>query len=143
MGRFNQLIALASRADRLGVALTRLGLVVALLSSGARFDALLSAVGVCFALMIASHRWLPRLAVLGSFLVFVLSCVGLSLRVTAPESWSPESGRLVLKDAVLMGAALVIMADSARSYFRRLAAQAAAAARGTWAHPAPAEPVGV
>jgi uncharacterized membrane protein YkgB len=209
--RFNHLIAVASRADRVGVALTRLGLVVVLLWIGGqkvcRFEAdgivpfvanspfmsffythpgeyrqhmnkegevapanhawheanhtysfayALGAVIVCYGLMIASHPWLPRLAALGSFLVFLMSFVTLSFLVTTPECWVPNlggpehsfpllaaPGRLVLKDAIMMGAALVTMADSARSYLQRRTAEASLAACGRWAYPAPAAPVGV
>ena len=188
MTRFDQLIALASRADRLGVAVTRLGLIVVLLWIGGqkvtRFEADgivpfvanspfmsffyahpapeykqhmnregevvpanrawhesnhtyafaygLGAVIVAYGLMIASHPWLPRLAAVGSFLVFVMSFVTLSFLVTTPECWVPDlggpehgfpllaaPGRLVVKDAIMMGAALVTMADSARSYLLR------------------------
>ena len=187
MTRFDQLIAMASRADRLGVAVTRLGLIVVLLWIGGqkvtRFEADgivpfvanspfmsfsyahpapeyrahmnregevvpanrawhesnhtylfaygLGAVIVAYGLMIASHPWLPRLAAVGRFLVFVMSFVTLSFLVTTPECWVPDlggpehgfpllaaPGRLVIKDAIMMGAALVSMADSARTYLR-------------------------
>ena len=191
MTRFNQFVVLASRADRLGVAVTRLGLVVVLLWIGGqkvtRFEADgivpfvanspfmsffyahpapeyrqhmnregevvpanrawhesnhtyefaygLGAVIVAYGLMIASYPWLPRLAAVGSFLVFVMSLVTLSFLVTTPECWVPNlggpeygfpllaaPGRLVVKDAIMMGAALVTMADSARAYLRKRAA---------------------
>jgi len=64
-----------------------------------------------------------------------MSLVTLSFLVTTPEAWvpplgSPEhgfpllsgAGRLVIKDAIMMGAALVTMADSAKAYLRRKAA---------------------
>jgi uncharacterized membrane protein YkgB len=188
MARLDDLIALASRADRIGVAVTRLGLIVVLLWIGGqkvtRFEAdgivpfvanspfmsflyahrppeyrqhmnregevvaanrawhesnhtytfayALGAVIVAYGLMIAAHPWLPRLAAVGSFLVFVMSLVTLSFLVTTPECWVPDlggpehgfpllaaPGRLVLKDAIMMGAALVTMADSARAYLRK------------------------
>ena len=195
MTRFNQLIALASRADRVGMTVTRIGLVVVLLWIGGqkvtRFEADgivpfvanspfmsffyahpapeykqhmnregevvpanrawhesnhtyafaygLGAVIVAYGLMIASHPWLPRLAAVGSFLVFVMSFVTLSFLITTPEVWvqplgSPEhgfpllsgAGRLVIKDAIMMGAALVTMADSAHAYLRKRTAAGAA-----------------
>jgi hypothetical protein len=65
----------------------------------------------------------------GSFLVFVMSFVTLSFLITTPECWVPAlgssehgfpllsgAGRLVVKDAIMMGAALVTMADSANIY---------------------------
>ncbi len=92
----------------------------------------LGAVIVVYGLMLALHPWLPQVAALGSFLVFVMSFVTLSFLVTSPETWvpalgSPEhgfpllsgAGRLVIKDAIMMGAALVTMADSAKAYLRK------------------------
>jgi uncharacterized membrane protein YkgB len=191
MAGFNRLVALASRADRIGMAVTRLGLVVVLLWIGGqkvcRFEAdgivpfvanspfmgffyahpapeykqhmnkegevipanrawhesnhtytfayALGAVIVAYGLMVAAHPWLPRVAAVGSFLVFVMSFVTLSFLVTTPECWVPDlggpehgfpllaaPGRLVVKDAIMMGAALVTMADSARAYLRKKAA---------------------
>jgi uncharacterized membrane protein YkgB len=87
---------------------------------------------VAFGFMIAMHPWLPQVSVIGSFLVFGMSLVTLSFLVTTPECWvpalgSPEhgfpllsgAGRLVVKDAIMAGAALVTMADSAKEYLRR------------------------
>ncbi|MBI1347806.1 DUF417 family protein [bacterium] len=95
----------------------------------------LGTVIVAFGLLIALHPWLPQVSTVGSFLVFLMSVVTLSFLVTTPECWvpalgSPEhgfpllsgAGRLVLKDAIMMGAALVTMADSAKLYLRRLEA---------------------
>jgi uncharacterized membrane protein YkgB len=86
---------------------------------------------VAFGLMIALHPWLPRVAAAGSFLVFLMSFVTLSFLITTPEAWVPAlgsnehgfpllsgAGRLVLKDAIMMGAALVTMADSAKAALR-------------------------
>ena len=77
-------------------------------------------------------------ATLGSFLVFVMSFVTLSFLITTPECWVPNlgdtthgfpylsgAGRLVIKDAIMMGAALVTMADSARAVLRREVVSAA------------------
>src|SRR5205085_9554661 len=95
----------------------------------------LGSVIVLYGVMIALHPVFPRVAAVGSFLVFVMSFVTLSFLVTTPETWvpplgSPEhgfpllsgAGRLVIKDAIMMGAALVTMADSAGAYLRRKAA---------------------
>ena len=61
-----------------------------------------------------------------------MSFVTLSFLVTTPECWVPAlggpehgfpflcgAGRLVVKDAIMMGAALVTMADSAKAYLRK------------------------
>jgi uncharacterized membrane protein YkgB len=91
----------------------------------------LGAVIVAYGLMLCLHPWLPQVAAVGSFLVFVMSFVTLSFLITTPECWVPAlgdaqhgfpylsgRGRLVVKDAMMMGAALVTMADSARAYLR-------------------------
>ncbi len=91
----------------------------------------LGAVIVAYGLLLCCHPWRPELAALGSLLVFLMSFVTLSFLVTTPETWVPAlggphhgfpylsgPGRLVLKDAIMMGAALVTMADSARSALR-------------------------
>ena len=187
MDRINMLFELAARLDRVGLTVTRIGLVVVLVWIGSLkvfayedegivpfvanspfmsffyhqpageyrqhmnregelvaanrewhqrngtylFAYGLGSVIVLYGVMIALHPWLPRVAALGSFLVFVMSFVTLSFLVTTPECWvpslgSPEhgfpllsgAGRLVIKDAIMMGAALVTMADSAKAYLR-------------------------
>ena len=97
-----------------------------------RFAYALGSLIVALGVMIALHPCLPRLAAVGSFLVFGMSITTLSFLITTPECWvpalgSPEhgfpllsgSGRLVIKDAIMMGAALVTMADSAKAYLRK------------------------
>jgi uncharacterized membrane protein YkgB len=104
-----------------------------------RFAWGLGAVIVAYGLLIAAHPWKPAVAAAGSFLVFLMSFVTLSFLVTTPECWVPAlgdaqhgfpylsgPGRLVLKDAIMMGAALVTMADSGRSSLRLRRSQASA-----------------
>src|SRR5918993_702878 len=92
----------------------------------------LGAVIVFYGVLIALHPVLPQAAAVGSFLVFVMSVVTLSFLITTPECWVPDrggpehgfpllsgAGRLVVKDAIMMGAALVTMADSARASLQR------------------------
>jgi uncharacterized membrane protein YkgB len=72
-----------------------------------------------------------------------MSFVTLSFLATTPETWvpplgSPErgfpllsgAGRLVIKDAIMMGAALVTMADSAKAYPRKRNATPETVSRG-------------
>jgi uncharacterized membrane protein YkgB len=196
MKQITKLFELAARADRIGIHLTRVGLVVVLVWIGSlkvyhyeadgivpfvanspfmsffyahpapeyqshmnREGAVvpanrewhernhtygfawgLGAVIVLYGLLIALHPWLPGAAAVGSFLVFVMSFVTLSFLITTPECWVPNlggpehgfpllagPGRLVLKDAIMMGAALVTMADSARVWLRRRAETGSAA----------------
>jgi uncharacterized membrane protein YkgB len=197
MDRINKLFELAARLDRVGIIVTRIGLVVVLVWIGGLkvfayedegivpfvanspfmsflyktpageyqqhmnregelvpanrawhqhngtylFAYGLGSIIVLYGVLIALHPWLPRVAAVGSFLVFVMSFVTLSFLITTPEVWvpalgSPEhgfpllsgTGRLVVKDAVMMGAALVTMADSAKAYLRRRNAPQAAEA---------------
>ena len=92
----------------------------------------LGAVIVAYGLMLCLHPWLPQVAAVGSFLVVIMSFVTLSFLITTPETWVPAlgdahhgfpylsgRGRLVVKDAIMMGAALVTMADSARAYLQK------------------------
>lgn len=92
----------------------------------------LGSVIVIFGLMLSLHWWLPQVAAVGGLLVFTMSLVTLSFLVTTPEAWVPNlggfehgfpllsgMGRLIVKDAIMMGAALVVMADSAKAYLRR------------------------
>jgi uncharacterized membrane protein YkgB len=193
-----KLFELASRMDRVGVAVTRAGLIVVLLWIGGlkafpyeadgivpfvansptmsffyadpghykthmnaegalvpanrswheanrtyEFAYGLGAVIVLYGLLLCLHPWLPQAAAVGSFLVFVMSFATLSFLLTTPESWVPAlgdgqhgfpylsgRGRLVIKDAIMMGAALVTMADSAKAYLRKQAATQSAARVG-------------
>ncbi len=191
MNRFNKVFEFAARLDRVGITVTRIGLVVVLVWIGSlkifkyedegivpfvdnspfmsffyhqpageyrqhmnregdlvpanrewheRNGTYLFAYGlggviVAYGLMIATNPWLPRVAAVGSFLVVVMSFVTLSFLITTPECWVPKlgstehgfpllsgAGRLVVKDAIMMGAALVTMADSAKGYLRSKAA---------------------
>lgn len=92
----------------------------------------LGSVIVLYGLLLCLHPWLPQAATVGSFLVFVMSLVTLTFLITTPETWVPAlgdaqhgfpylsgAGRLVIKDAIMMGAALVTMADSAKAYLRK------------------------
>jgi uncharacterized membrane protein YkgB len=91
----------------------------------------LGAVIVAFGVMIALHPFLPQVAAVGSFLVFLMSFVTLAFLITTPKCWVPALGSpqhgfplldlpglLVVKDS-MMGAALVTMAGSAKAYLRK------------------------
>jgi uncharacterized membrane protein YkgB len=92
----------------------------------------LGTVIVGLALLIALHPLLPQVSAVGSFLVMLMACTTLSFLITTPEAWVPAlgdstsgfpylagPGRLVIKDAIMFGAAMVTMADSARVYLAR------------------------
>lgn len=193
MTRFNSLLQLAARADRLGFTLLRVGLITVLVWIGAlkvtpyeadgivpfvanspvmsffyEYDApeyrqhmnkegelipanrawheangtygfsyLLGSVIVLLGLLVAAHWWKPEIGAVGSFLVIGMSAVTLSFLVTTPENWVASlgdvhhgfpylsgRGRLVVKDAIMLGAAVVTMADSARIALSRAKARA-------------------
>lgn len=91
----------------------------------------LGAVIVGLGALVGLHWWRPAVGAVGSFLVVGMSFVTLSFLVTTPEVWVPAlgdvhhgfpylsgRGRLVVKDAIMLGAAVVTMADSARAHLR-------------------------
>lgn len=188
MNVFTKFLQYAAQADRLGVAITRLGLIVVLLWIGGlkiykyeadgivpfvansplmsffykypapeyqahmnpegklvpenrawheanrtyEFSYGLGAVIVLYGLLLCLHPWRPELGAVGGLLVVIMSLVTLSFLITTPENWVPAlgdtehgfpylsgRGRLVIKDAIMLGAGLVVMADSARAYLRK------------------------
>jgi len=92
----------------------------------------LGVVIVGLGLLIALHPLLPELAAVGSFLVILMSLTTLSFLVTTPEAWVSGPGTtvhgfpflalpglVVAKDSIMLGAAILTMADSAKVYLRR------------------------
>ena len=97
------------------------------------FSTGLGIVIVSVGVMIALYPILPQVSAVGSLLLIVMASTTLSFLVTTPEAWVPALGdsahgfpylsgvgRLVVKDAIMLGAAVVTMADSAKAYLRRL-----------------------
>lgn len=87
---------------------------------------------VLIGLLIALYPIKPELSALGSFLLILMSCTTLSFLITTPEAWVPAlgdaqhgfpylsgAGRLIVKDCIMLAAAVVTMADSAKSALRR------------------------
>src|SRR5690606_30995257 len=77
---------------------------------------------VLIGLMMALYPVWPAVSAIGSFLAFVMSLVTLSFLITTPETWVPPlgdaehgfpylsaAGRLVIKDLIMMGAAIATM----------------------------------
>jgi reactive chlorine resistance protein C len=100
------------------------------------FSYALGAVIVLIGLLIAVYRWWPAVSAFGSFLAFLMSLVTLSFLITTPETWVPAlgdsehgfpylsaAGRLVVKDVIMMGAAIATMAQAARTYLQRKTAK--------------------
>ena len=97
-----------------------------------RFSYGLGIVIVSIGLLIALYPISPRASFVGSFLLIFMSLTTLSFLVTTPEAWVPALGdsahgfpylsgvgRLVIKDAIMLGAALVTLADAAKASVRR------------------------
>lgn len=89
----------------------------------------LGALIVGIGVLIALYPVAPGASAVGSFLAFGMSFVTLSFLITTPEAWVANlgdaqhgfpylsgAGRLVIKDAIMMGAALVTMSQAARRY---------------------------
>ena len=92
----------------------------------------LGCVIVGLGLLIALHPLLPQVAAIGSFFVILMAFTTLSFLVTTPEAWVSGPGNtvhgfpflalpglLVVKDSIMLGAAVLTMADSARVYLKR------------------------
>jgi uncharacterized membrane protein YkgB len=99
----------------------------------------LGVVIVSIGILIALHPVLPQVAAAGSFLLILMALTTLSFLITTPEAWVPALGdsahgfpflsgvgRLVIKDAIMLGAAVTTMADSAKTYLRRSALSSSA-----------------
>jgi uncharacterized membrane protein YkgB len=97
----------------------------------------LGCVIVGIGLLIALHPLRAEVAAVGSFLVVLMALTTLSFLVTTPEAWVSGAGNtvhgfpflalpglLVVKDSIMLGAAILTMADSAKVYLRRIGAQA-------------------
>jgi len=87
---------------------------------------------VLIGVLIATYPVLPQVSALGSFLLILMSLTTLSFLVTTPEAWVPAlgasthgfpylsgAGRLIIKDAIMLGAAVLTLADSARTWLAR------------------------
>jgi uncharacterized membrane protein YkgB len=87
---------------------------------------------VLIGLLIASYPVLPQVSAVGSFLLILMSLTTLSFLVSTPEAWVPAlgasihgfpylsgAGRLIIKDAIMLGAAVVTLADSARTWLSK------------------------
>ena len=92
----------------------------------------LGCVIVGLGLLIALHPIFPQVAAIGSFLLILMALTTLSFLVTTPEAWVSAPGvhgfpflalpgLLVVKDSIMLGAAVLTMADSAKVYLSRRA----------------------
>jgi reactive chlorine resistance protein C len=97
-----------------------------------RFSRILGLAIICIGLLIALYPIWPQVSALGSFLLVFMSVTTLSFLVTTPEAWVPRLGdsshgfpylsgvgRLIVKDLIMLGAAVVTMADAAKATMLR------------------------
>lgn len=87
----------------------------------------LGAVIILLGLLIAAYPVAPGVSAIGSFLTIGMAVVTLSFLLTTPETWVPAlgdsdhgfpylsaAGRLVIKDVIMLGAAVVTMSQAAK-----------------------------
>jgi uncharacterized membrane protein YkgB len=69
------------------------------------------------ALLIATRRWKPILAAVGSLLAVGTFVITLSFLITTPQIWEPTNpfGGFIMKDVILLGAALWSSAEALRA----------------------------
>jgi uncharacterized membrane protein YkgB len=92
----------------------------------------LGAVIIGIGLLIALYPVKPEISMLGSGLLILMSCTTLSFLITTPEAWVPSlgdanhgfpylsgTGRLIVKDFIMLAAAVVTLADSAKMALNR------------------------
>src|SRR2546429_475513 len=110
----------------------RTGVIRSFYGMAARLDRV-GCVIVGLGILIALHPLFPQVAAVGSFLVILMACSTLSFLVTTPEAWVSGAGNsvhgfpflalpglLVVKDSIMLGAAILTMADSAKTYLKRI-----------------------
>jgi reactive chlorine resistance protein C len=92
----------------------------------------LGVVIISIGLLIAAYPIAPQISAVGSLLLILMACTTLSFLVTTPEAWVPAigssthgfpylsgTGRLVVKDSIMLGAAVLTLADAAKTWLRR------------------------
>jgi uncharacterized membrane protein YkgB len=89
---------------------------------------------IMIATLVALHKVAPLASMIGSLFIILVSLGTLSFLITTPESWVPHltdqqwgfpylsaRGRLVIKDIVILGGAIITMSESASLYLLRKA----------------------
>ncbi|WPU92929.1 DUF417 family protein [Mucilaginibacter sabulilitoris] len=84
------------------------------------------------AVFVALYRVAPLPSMIASLLIGIVTLGTLSFLITTPESWVPHltdsqwgfpylsgRGRLVIKDLVILGGAIITMSETARIYLNR------------------------
>jgi uncharacterized membrane protein YkgB len=83
-------------------------------------SSLLGVFEIAAALFIAARRWFPRLSGYGSLMASGMFLVTLSFLITTPNVFAPSSpwGGFLMKDLILLGAALSTAAEALRASSR-------------------------
>ncbi|ATP56553.1 hypothetical protein CPT03_08740 [Pedobacter ginsengisoli] len=100
------------------------------------FSAGLGVFLITLGLLVALHKVAPLASMIGSGFIFLMSLGTLSFLITTPESWVPHltdeqwgfpylsgRGRLVIKDIVILGGAIITMSESAKLYLQNKASK--------------------
>lgn len=87
---------------------------------------------VTLGVLVALYKVAPFASMIGSILIFIMTLGTLSFLVTTPEAWVPHltdhhwgfpylsgRGRMVVKDIVILGGAIITASESARLYLQR------------------------
>ncbi|ACT93433.1 DUF417 family protein [Dyadobacter fermentans] len=87
---------------------------------------------VLMAVLVALYKVAPLPSLVASLLIFIMTLGTLSFLITTPEAWVPSlgdaqsgfpylsgRGRLVIKDLVILGGAIITMSETARIYLDR------------------------
>jgi uncharacterized membrane protein YkgB len=87
---------------------------------------------ISLAILIALYKVVPIPSIIASTLIFLMTLGTLSFLITTPEAWVPDlggsqhgfpflsgAGRLVIKDLVILGGAIITMSDTAKLYVLR------------------------
>jgi uncharacterized membrane protein YkgB len=86
----------------------------------------LGAVIVIIGILMLLGLFSPKIGIVGALLTIGMSCVTLSFLITTPEAWVAHfpylsgGGRLVVKDVIMLSAALVCLSSSARELLRSM-----------------------
>lgn len=96
------------------------------------FSTALGVILVTLAVLIALYKVIPIPSMVASILIFMMTLGTLSFLLTTPESWVPHlndenwgfpflsgRGRLVIKDVVILGGAIITMSETATLYLKR------------------------
>lgn len=96
-----------------------------------RFANVLGVVLVGLSVLVALYKILPVPSMIASLLIGIMTVGTLSFLLTTPESWVPHltdkdwgipflsgRGRLVIKDIVILGGAIITMSETASLYLQ-------------------------